>query len=192
MQQIRWIFWAGLAALMGPGSVWASAGQAADPQLRAALIKAVGESSSFQDRFMAEVWLTDMSHRLRRRIKEPQQRIEFLKRVHQEAARVKLPPELVLAVIDVESNFDRFAISRVGARGLMQIMPFWLEEIGRPGDNLFHVQTNLRFGCTILRLYLDRERGNMHRALARYNGSTGKNWYPRRVMRAYRNRWFAQ
>jgi soluble lytic murein transglycosylase-like protein len=160
--------------------------------MRTALRTAINEADSFVDRFDAEVWLTDMSGRLRGKVKDPREQADILRHVHREASRAKLEPELVLALIQVESNFDRFAISSAGARGLMQIMPFWLDEMGRPGDNLFHVQTNLRFGCTILRIYLDRERGNMHRALARYNGSTGKSWYPRRVMRAYRTRWFAQ
>ena len=110
--------------------------------------------------------------------------------MHQEAKRANLEPELVLAVIDVESNFDRFAISVAGARGLMQVMPFWLDEIGRPDDNLFHVQTNLRMGCTILRYYLDREDGSLTRGLARYNGSVGKVWYPRRVLKKLNSKWY--
>jgi soluble lytic murein transglycosylase-like protein len=92
----------------------------------------------------------------------------------------------------VESNFDRFAISSAGARGLMQVMPFWLDEIGRPDDDLFDIETNLRFGCTILRHYLDRERGDRVRALARYNGSLGQTWYPQRVFTALSQRWFQQ
>jgi soluble lytic murein transglycosylase-like protein len=107
-----------------------------------------------------------------------------------EASRAKLPPELVLAVIQVESNFDRFAISEAGARGLMQVMPFWLKELGRPDDNLFDAQTNLRFGCTILRYYLDREKGNRVRALARYNGSIGSFRYPNLVFAALRDKWY--
>ena len=97
---------------------------------------------------------------------------------------------LVLALINVESNFDRFAISYAGARGLMQIMPFWLDEIGRPDDNLFHIKTNLRFGCTILRHYLDRERGDLTKALARYNGSVGRRVYPDKVMNRLSGRWY--
>ncbi|MBT8132490.1 MAG: lytic transglycosylase domain-containing protein, partial [Gammaproteobacteria bacterium] len=101
-----------------------------------------------------------------------------------------LAPELVLAVNDVESNFDRFAISCAGALGLMQVMPFWLDEIGRPDDNLFHINTNLRMGCTILRYYLDRENGNLVRALARYNGSLGRRIYPDKVLEKLRRKWF--
>ena len=157
---------------------------------RRLLAEAIASSESFDDRFDAEVWLTDMSVRLQARVEDPEERLTILKRVHYEAKRAGLEPELVLALIQVESNFDRFAISSAGARGLMQIMPFWLDEIGRPGDNLFDIDTNLRFGCTILKIYLQREKGDMRRALARYNGSVGKNWYPRRVYTALRKRWY--
>jgi len=163
-----------------------------DDALRALLIKAIGESDSFSDRFDAEVWLTDMSGRLSEVVVDPEERIEILRRVHQEASRSNLDPEVVLAVIHVESNFDRFAISRAGAQGLMQVMPFWLDEIGRPGDNLFHIRTNLRLGCTILRYYLEKEKGHLSRALARYNGSVGQTWYPMRVFKALRKRWYLQ
>ncbi len=163
-----------------------------DAKLRSVLIDAIASSDSFTDRFDAEVWLTDMSHRLRKKVANPKERLLILKTAHYEASRAELPPELVLAVIDIESNFDRFAISHAGARGLMQVMPFWLDEIGRPNDDLFDIRTNLRMGCTILRHYLDRERGNRTRALARYNGSIGKTWYPQRVYRALSQRWYLQ
>ncbi len=160
-----------------------------DPALRAALIAAVDASDSFGDRFDAEVWLLDMSIRLQRFMPDDQDRLEFLRLVHTEARRANLTPELVLAVIEVESLFDRFAISSAGARGFMQVMPFWLNELGRPDDNLFNAQTNLRYGCTILRHYLDRERDALVPALARYNGSYGKTWYAERVLRAFERRW---
>lgn len=163
-----------------------------DSELREALIKAIRSSDSFSDRFDAEVWLTDMSTRLQRKVPDHNERLLILKTVHYEAGRANLPPELVLAVIDVESNFDRFALSQAGARGLMQVMPFWLDEIGRPGDDLFDIRTNLRIGCTILRHYLDSERGDRVKALARYNGSIGQAWYPRLVFTALSNRWFRQ
>jgi soluble lytic murein transglycosylase-like protein len=163
-----------------------------DDELRHILIQAIDSSDSFADRFDAEVWLTDMSRRLDRKVPDPQERLLILKTAHYEATRAELPPELVLAVIDIESNFDRFAISHAGARGLMQVMPFWLDEIGRPDDDLFDIRTNLRMGCTILRHYLDRERGNRTRALARYNGSVGKTWYPQRVYKALGKRWYRQ
>ena len=170
----------------------AAAGEERHPvtdELRDRLEDAVERSGSFENRFAAQVWLMDMSQRLEDRMPDHGQRLELLRLVHAEATRADLSPELVLAVIEVESNFDRFAISPVGARGLMQIMPFWLDEIGREDDNLFHMDTNLRFGTTIPRHYLDKENGNLTRALARYNGSLGQTWYPERVFRALRQRW---
>ena len=163
-----------------------------DAELRTALIEAINSSDSFEDRFDAEVWLTDMSQRLRSRVKDPQERLTILRTVHYEANRAALEPELILAVINVESNFDRFAISSAGAQGLMQIMPFWLDEIGQPEDNLMDIRTNIRFGCTILSHYLEREKGNLYRALARYNGSVGKRWYPNRVFKSLSSRWYKQ
>ncbi|VAW61925.1 FIG016425: Soluble lytic murein transglycosylase and related regulatory proteins (some contain LysM/invasin domains), partial [hydrothermal vent metagenome] len=107
-----------------------------DPELRKRLISAIEQSSSFDDRFHAEVWLLDMSTRLSIRVEDTQTRLRLLRSIHREARLVNLPPELIIALIDIESRFDRFAISRVGAQGLMQIMPFWLKEIGRKDDNL--------------------------------------------------------
>lgn len=161
-----------------------------DPELRELLRAAANEAKSFPDRFDAQVWLSDMSARLAEQVEDPQERIAILKRVHHEATRVDVPPELVLAVIDVESNFDRFAISVAGARGLMQIMPFWLEEIGKPNENLLHIDTNLRFGCTILKYYLDMENGDLKRALGRYNGSLGERTYPNLVLDKLRTKWY--
>jgi soluble lytic murein transglycosylase-like protein len=161
-----------------------------DPALIALLREAASEVDSFPDHFDAQVWLTDMSARLERQVEDPHERIEILTRVHYEATRSELPPELVLAVIDVESNFDRFAISVAGARGLMQIMPFWLDEIGRPNDNLMQIETNLRFGCTILKYYLEMEKGDLIRALGRYNGALGKRKYPNKVLDKLRLKWF--
>ena len=161
-----------------------------DPELRKALLAAASDTSSFEDRFDAEVWLTDMSRRLERQVKDPEERINLLTRIHQEATRADLSPELVLSVIEVESNFDRYAVSVAGALGLMQIMPFWLDEIGRPDDNLLHVDTNLRYGCTILRFYLDKENGDLRRALGRYNGSLGKRKYPNKVIDKLTRKWF--
>jgi soluble lytic murein transglycosylase-like protein len=187
--RFRWIT---LTAVLLAGCISAGAAttERPDDTLRALLIKAIAESDSFVDRFDAEVWLTDMSGRLSDVVLDPTERIEILRRVHQEASRSNLDPELVLALIHVESNFDRFAISSAGAQGLMQIMPFWLDEIGRPGDNLFHIRTNLRLGCTILKYYLEKEQGHLARALARYNGSGGQSWYPTRVFKALRTRWY--
>ena len=163
---------------------------APDPELIELLREAANEVDSFEDHFAAQVWLTDMSTRLERQVRNPEERIEILKRVHYEATRVELPPELILAVIDVESNFDRYAISVAGARGLMQIMPFWLDEIGRPDDNLMHIDTNLRFGCTILKYYMDMEKDDLIRALGRYNGSLGRRKYPNKVLDKLRLKWY--
>ena len=180
------VFWVALACTA------AEPAQEADNELREVLTRAVADTDSFPDRFDAEVWLLDMSRRLGAKMPEAPYRIDLLKQVHYEASRAGLPPELVLAVIEVESNFNPFAISSAGARGLMQVMPFWLNKIGKPGDSLFRVHTNLRFGCTILKYYLDKENGNLHHALARYNGSRGQRWYPARVDRAWRTRWYPQ
>ena len=162
-----------------------------DDTLRMLVREAVAASESFEDRFDAEVWLVDMSTRLAERPNAPgpDERLDLLRLIHQEARRARLQPELVLALIEVESNFQRFAISEAGALGLMQVMPFWLEELEQPEANLFRPRTNLRIGTTILRYYLDLEQGNMRRALARYNGSLGENWYPDRVFRALNRRW---
>ena len=168
----------------------ASAQQAPDPELREILRKAASDADSFEDRFDAEVWLTDMSARLERQVRDPDERIRILTRVHYEASRADLAPELVLALIEVESNFDSYAVSIAGALGMMQIMPFWKEEIGRPDDNLIRLDTNLRYGCTILKFYLDKEKGDLRRALGRYNGSLGKRKYPNKVIDKLTKKWF--
>jgi soluble lytic murein transglycosylase-like protein len=159
-------------------------------ELRSFLKDSIHDADSFDDRFDAEVWLVDMSGRLSRFVKDPKERLHLLKSVHREATQAKLKPDLVLALIEVESHFDSYAISRAGALGLMQVMPFWKNEIGRPEDNLNDINTNLSYGCRILQFYLKKEQGNWMHALARYNGSYGKYWYPERVMDAWRKRWF--
>jgi soluble lytic murein transglycosylase-like protein len=179
-----------ITALLLACTLPATAQDGPDPALVELLRQAANETVSFSDHFDAQVWLTDMSTRLTRQVADPQERIEILKRVHHEAVRANLAPELVLAVIDVESNFDRYAISVAGARGLMQIMPFWLDEIGRPDDNLIHIGTNLRFGCTILKYYLELEKGDLKRALGRYNGSLGQRKYPNLVLDKLRLKWY--
>lgn len=191
INKLLMLFFTLFAALMfASNSNASSVSQNPDPELRNALIKAVNSADSFKDRFDAEVWLLDMSQRLEKRVPEDHARLDLLKHIHYEASRVGLPPEMVLAVIEVESNFNQWAISVVGAQGLMQIMPFWLKEIGRAEDNLFSIKTNLRFGCTILKHYLDKEKGNWTRALARYNGSLGRFKYPNKVLMKLRNNWF--
>jgi soluble lytic murein transglycosylase-like protein len=159
-------------------------------ELRKFLKSTITKADSFEDRFDAEVWLVDMSGRLTPFIKDPKQRLELLRAVHREASKAELKPDLVLALIEIESRFDNYAISSAGAQGLMQVMPFWKKEIGRSDDNLTDINTNLSYGCRILQFYLQKEKGNWMHALARYNGSYGKYWYPERVMDAWRKRWF--
>lgn len=169
----------------------AAPSEVVEPELRALVKQAALQTDSFNDRFDGEVWLADMSRRLEKRVPDPRYRVELLRHVHYEAHRAGLTPEVVLAVIDVESNFNQYAISVAGARGLMQVMPFWLKEIGKSGDSLFRVQTNLRLGCTILKYYLDKEKGNLHAALKRYNG-TRERTYSLKVDKALKTRWFRQ
>lgn len=170
----------------------ASAQTPTDPVLRNLLKDAIESDYGFEDRFDAQVWLLDMSNRLERFVDDPRMRITMLKQIHYEARRVQIEPELVLAVIEVESAFDEFAISVAGARGLMQVMPFWLDEIGLSDKNLFKIRTNLRMGCTILRYYMDMEPHDLGRALARYNGSLGRTVYPNKVISALKSNWFKQ
>jgi soluble lytic murein transglycosylase-like protein len=132
-------------------------------------------------------WLGDMSERLKRRLPDRQVRIEFLETLWYEATRAGLAPDLVLGLVQVESAFRKYAVSHAGARGYMQVMPFWTRVIG-DGDpaKLFHMQTNLRYGCSILRLYIDMERGDLFLALGRYNGSRGRPEYPNAVQAAWK------
>ena len=161
--------------------------------VRAALNRSISDQATpvlaFADEAEARHWLTAMSQRLAPRIADRLQREEFLVSVHYEAKRAGLDPQLVLSVIQVESNFRKYAVSRAGARGFMQVMPFWVRLIGREDDNLFHLRTNLRFGCVILRHYLDQESGDLYHALGRYNGSLGKPDYPALVIRAWERDW---
>jgi len=180
-----------LAGVLAPQPAMATA-EDHDPVLREKLKVALQEPLAFKDRFEAEVWLTDMAGRLARKVPDPGERLEILTTVHREAARVGLPPEMILAVIDVESGFQRYAVSRTNAQGLMQIMRFWLTELDMPGYALLDVRENVRMGCTILRYYYDQEHGNWTRALARYNGSLGRREYPDLVFERLRTRWFQQ
>ncbi len=134
-------------------------------------------------------WLDSMTKRLEKRISDIEERRAFLITVHYEATRAGLDPELVLSIIQVESNFRKYAVSSAGARGYMQVMPFWVDTIGNPEHNLFHLRVNLRYGCTILRHYLDLEQGDYFRALGRYNGSLGKAGYPNLVFNAWHRHW---
>ena len=144
---------------------------------------------AFATQYEADVWLNEMSRRLEKRIPDKTYRMDLLKAIHYEATRAGLEPEMVLGLIEVESGFKKYAVSSVGARGLMQVMPFWTKEIGTLEHNLFHLRTNLRYGCTILRHYLNIEKGDLFRALGRYNGSLGKPEYPNLVRGAWLKHW---
>ena len=157
--------------------------------LTAYLNRALSAEDGFEDRYAAEVWLVDMQQRLARFLADPAERLDLLTRVHHQASALNFPPEWLLSVIEVESTFDRFAISRVGTQGPMQVMPFWKNEIGRSDDNLTHTPTNLRYGCHVLRFYLDRENQNLNRALAAYNGSSGSLRYPNKLRTLWENHW---
>ena len=137
----------------------------------------------------AQRWLNEMEKRIAERIPDRKQRLELLRTVHYEATRARLDPQLVLGLIEVESGFRKYAVSKAGARGYMQVMPFWLNQIGQPGHNLFHLRTNIAYGCVILRHYLDVENGDYFRALGRYNGSLGRAEYPNMVRAAWQGRW---
>ena len=143
----------------------------------------------FASQHEADIWLNEMSRRLEKRLPDKKYRLDFLKTVHYEASRAGLEPELVLGLIEVESGFKKYAVSKANARGYMQVMPFWVKEIGTAEHNLFHLRVNLRYGCTILRHYLDIEKGDLYRALGRYNGSLGQPEYPNLVRAAWRNHW---
>ncbi len=134
-------------------------------------------------------WLSEMSRRLEKRIPSQEYRLDLLRSVHYEATRAGLDPQLVLGLMQVESGFRKYAVSSAGARGYMQVMPFWLRLLGRPEDSLFDLRTNLRYGCTIMRHYLDIEKGDLYRALGRYNGSLGKPEYPNMVRAAWHGQW---
>lgn len=161
--------------------------------VQAALQKSVSDArppaSSFRNSLEAADWLTEMSRRLEKRIPNREYRIELLRSVHYEATRAGLDPQLVLGLMQVESGFRKYAVSSAGARGYMQVMPFWMKVIGQPTDNLFHLRTNLRYGCVILRHYLDIEKGDLYRALGRYNGSLGRPEYPNLVKASWHNHW---
>lgn len=188
-----------LAFLLGMLLFAASAvagGQREEPlsnSVRAMMQKSVSDAASprlvFASEGEGQLWLQEMSRRLQKRMPDPAFREDFLRTVHYEATRAGLDPQLVLALIQVESGFKKYAVSSVGARGYMQVMPFWVRTIGTSDHNLFHLRLNLRYGCTILRHYLDIEKGDLYRALGRYNGSLGQPQYPNLVVGAWRKYW---
>jgi soluble lytic murein transglycosylase-like protein len=160
-----------------------------DPQLGKLLQQALAEGECFQDEFEEQVWLVAMEPQLKKLVKDPSERSALLHQVFCEARRLQLPPGLVMAVIDVESRFDRWAVSSAGAVGLMQVMPFWPKQLGMTNHELVRVPQNVRMGCTILKFYLDREKGDYTKALARYNGSVGRRNYADLVLTRLANRW---
>jgi soluble lytic murein transglycosylase-like protein len=181
--------------LLSPGIASAGA-QVYEPladSVRVRLSKMVSDRAPatmhFRSASDGQRWLAEMDRRLEKRIPDRQQRHELLRTVQYEATRARLDPQLVLGVIEVESGFRKYAVSSAGARGYMQVMTFWVKVIGQPSHNLFHLRTNVAYGCAILRHYLDVEKGDYWRALGRYNGSLGKKGYPELVLAAWRGRW---
>jgi soluble lytic murein transglycosylase-like protein len=186
---------AALALALSPAAALAGAQvyEPLPPEVAAQMAAAIADRAPpvflFSRAEDAHRWVHEMSRRLRNRIPDRRQRVELLKTVQYEAVRAGLDPQLVLAVIEVESGFRKYALSSAGAQGYMQVMPFWVKLIGKPGDNLFRLSTNIRYGCRILRHYLDRENGDYFRALGRYNGSLGQAEYPNAVHAHWRERW---
>lgn len=186
-----------LAVLLGMAAI-AHAGnqkeEALADSIRIALARAVTDRqppkpvfAHIDERIRYLHWLGEMSERLKKKLPDSQVRLEFLRTTWYESKRAGLDPSMVLGLIQVESAFRKYAVSHVGAHGYMQVMPFWTRVIG-DGDRskLFHMQTNLRYGCSILRMYLDMERGNLYLALGRYNGSRGRPEYPNAVLAAWK------
>lgn len=185
MKSFRYTF--ALLIALCAASAWADRQQ--DPELGKVLEKARTAGECFEDRFDQQVWWAAMEPKLRKVMKDEQERELLLEHVHCEAKRANLPPALVMAVIDVESRFDRWAVSSAGAVGLMQIMPFWPNKLGMTNAELVRIPQNIRMGCTILKFYLDREKGDYTKALARYNGSVGRRNYADLVLTRLANRW---
>lgn len=193
----RWLARALFAALLCGGTAAIAGNQkeeALADSVRMALARAITDKSppkpQFSDidgRIKYLHWLGEMSERLKKKLPDAQVRLEFLRTTWYEAKRAGLDPAMVLALIQVESAFRKYAVSSVGAHGYMQVMPFWTRVIGDgERSKLFHMQTNLRYGCSILRMYIDMERGNLYLALGRYNGSRGRPEYPNAVLAAWK------
>jgi soluble lytic murein transglycosylase-like protein len=179
-----------VALAPGPAAGGAQQYEQLSASVRASLAKAVTDPSLKAPLDgSSDAWVKAVTPVVGARMKDDQAARDLAGLVHYEALRAGLEPRLVLALIDVESAFRKYAVSTAGARGYMQVMPFWVKEIGAPGQNLFHPRTNLRYGCVILRHYLEIEGGNLYNALARYNGSLGKAGYPERVLDVMRTRY---
>ena len=181
----------GLLFAASPAAALPDAGQT-DPELRGVVAQAIAQAECFPDKYDSAVWYTLMEPKLRRVVKDREERLQILRTIYCESHRpgaTRLPPGLVLAVIDVESRFDRWAVSSSGAVGLMQVMPFWPEQLGQARRDLVRVENNLRMGCAILRHYLAKERNDVRRALARYNGSIGRRQYPDLIIGRWTRNW---
>jgi soluble lytic murein transglycosylase-like protein len=178
-----------LAALAAVSTTTHADTRAPDPALADHLARQLAHDAAQPDHFDAKVWLLTAEPKLRRYIHDQAERASILRHVYREALRNDIDPDLVMAVIQIESAFDRFAVSRVGAQGLMQVMSFWRAEIGRPQDNLTQIDTSIRYGTAILAHYIEVSRGDLIDALARYNGSRGRLKYPELVIGAYRRVW---
>jgi soluble lytic murein transglycosylase-like protein len=167
--------------------------EAMSANVRASLQRALADTAvtrtAFSNRADETAWLQEMSRRLAKRMPDEAERLEFLTTLHWEASRAGVDPQLMLGLIHVESGFRKYAVSPVGARGYTQVMPFWVKAIGSSDHNLFQLRTNLRYGALILRHYIDIERGDLFRALGRYNGSLGRPEYPTLVVGAWKQHW---
>src|SRR5262245_5488819 len=182
--------WLALLLLCFGGPAWADAQR--EPELRSVVAQAIASAECFPDKFDSAVWYTMMEPKLRRAVSNTDERMQILKTAYCEAHRAgeqRLPPGLIMAVMDVESRFNRWAVSSAGAVGLMQVMPFWPSQLGMKRHQLTQVEANMRMGCAILRFYLQREKNDVRRALARYNGSVGRREYPDKVVQRWTNGW---
>jgi soluble lytic murein transglycosylase-like protein len=196
MMRMRYFIWSQLlvlALLANPAFAGSQKEEPLSNSVKAMMQRSISDKAApklmFASADEGDAWLAEMSSRLQKRIPDAAYREDVLRTVHYEATRAGLDPQMVLGLIQVESGFKKYAVSSVGARGFMQVMPFWARSIGAADHNLFMLRTNLRYGCTILRHYLDIERGDVYRALGRYNGSLGKPEYPNLVLGAWKRSW---
>jgi len=185
----NWFGFLLLAAIIWGMPEFVLANAQVDPALEPLIRKAIADGDCFEDRFEREVWFTAMEPKLSRLLKDADERKDILEQVQCEAKRLRLPPGLVMAVIDVESQFNRWAVSRAGAVGLMQVMPFWPRKLGMDNSQLVKIPHNIHIGCTILKYYLDHEKGDYTKALGRFNGSPGRRNYSDKVLIRLDDRW---
>jgi soluble lytic murein transglycosylase-like protein len=191
MSKLRKLVWLALFCA-APAFAGAQIYEPLSASVQAAMSKSISDQAvetRLTETAAAKAWLSEMSRRLAKRLPDQEYRDDLLATIYYEASRAGLDPEMVMGLIEVESGFRKYAVSSVGARGFMQVMPFWVQQIGTPEQDLFHLRTNLRYGCTILRHYLDIEHGDLFRALGRYNGSLGQAGYPDMVLAAWKNHW---